>query len=228
MSPLAQRQVLVSGAASGIGAAIARQLAAAGAEVMGTDLRATPPSQLTADLRSQAEVDALFAAVHPRLPALDTLVLCAGTGVHERLDAGDPARWAQVLEVNVLGALRLIRAFVPQLLQRPASDVLIIGSVAARQAYPYGGVYGASKAALEAIAETLRLEVLPACRVSVIAPGVTDTPFFERAGGGQSVAGIGCGALQADEVAALALTVLAQPAGVAVSHLTVRPRAQTF
>lgn len=228
MSLLAARRALVTGAASGIGRATVNALRAAGAEVAGTDRAGASPSCLAADLSRGEDVDALYRAVQERLGAPDILVSCAGLGVHERLAEGDPAKWARVLEVNVLGALRLIRAFVPDMLAE-GGDVVIVSSVAARTAYPWGGPYAASKAALEMLAETLRLEVLPAVRVTTIAPGVVDTPFFAHMlSGNQTVEEIGVGAVHPEQVAELIVYAVSRPSNMVLNHLTVRPRGQSF
>jgi NADP-dependent 3-hydroxy acid dehydrogenase YdfG len=229
---LAQRKVLVCGGASGIGRASAAHFAKAGARVLVAD-RLAPPEPMAADfhpvdVREPAQVDALFAAVQERLGAPDVLVSCAGVGVHERLTEGDPSKWAQVLEVNVLGALRLIRAFVPAMLER-GGDVVVVSSVAARQAYPWGGAYAASKAALEMVAETLRLEAQPKIRVTTLAPGVVDTPFFDHMlAGNQSVKDIGFGCVTAEQIAELIAYAVSRPPNMALNHVVVRPRGQSF
>lgn len=198
--------------------------------MLGTDIVSgdaqTPLVQ--ADLCDPAAVDALFGATQVQLGAPDILVSCAGVGIHERLTEGDPVKWAQVMEVNVLGALRLIRAFVPGMLAE-GGDVVIISSVAAAAAFPWGGPYAASKAALEMLAETLRLEVLPTVRVTTLAPGVVDTAFFAHmVSGNQSVEEIGFGALSAEQVAELVAYAVSRPSNMVLNHLTVRPRGQAF
>lgn len=227
---LQARRALVSGAASGIGRATLAHLQALGADVMGTDIAPgdTQVPLVLADLSNPAAIDALFATTQAQLGTPDILVSCAGVGIHERLTEGDPAKWAQVMEVNVLGALRLIRAFVPGMLAE-GGDVVIVSSVAAATAFPWGGPYAASKAALEMLAETLRLEVLPTVRVTTLAPGVVDTAFFAHmVSGNQSVEEIGFGALSAEQVAELVAYAVSRPSNMALNHLTVRPRGQTF
>lgn len=230
MSALQARRALVSGAASGIGLATVAALRDLGAEVIGTDVvpSSDEPSLIQADLRSPEDVDALFAAVRARLGAPDILVSCAGLGIHERLAEGDPAKWARVLEVNTLGALRLIRAFVPGMLEA-GGDIVVVSSVAGHSAYPWGGPYAASKAALDMAAETLRLEVLPSVRVTTIAPGAVDTPLLAHMlSGNQPVEESEFDVLQAEQVAELIAYAVSRPANMAISHLTVRPRAQAF
>ncbi len=230
---LSGRRALVSGAASGIGAAVARALAQAGAQVLLTDKdssgRLSPGCAFQrADLCDPEAVDALFTAAGEWLGTPDVLVSCAGVGIHERLDEGDPAKWAQVFEVNVMGALRLVRAFVPAMLAQ-GGDVVFVSSVAARQAYPWGGVYAASKAALERIAETLRLETLPKLRVLTVAPGVVDTAFFDHMiSGTQTAESIGFGSVGPDQIAELVLFALSRPSNLALNELVVRPRGQPF
>ncbi|HET6632152.1 MAG TPA: SDR family oxidoreductase [Rhodanobacteraceae bacterium] len=225
-----RRSAIVSGGSSGIGLAIAARLRERGDRVAVADIM-PPPAELgcdftPTDVRRQTDVDAFFSACQPLLPTLSTLVCCAGRGVHERLDQGDPRGWSEIFELNVMGALRLIRAFVPQLVER-RGDVVIIGSVAAQRQHPWSGVYNASKAALESLAETLRLEMQPEVRVAVISPGVVDTGFFAAMlGAGSDVDSIGYGALEAGDVADAALYALDRPPHAAMNHLTLRPRAQ--
>ena len=230
---LSGRRVLVSGGASGIGRASAEHLLGLGCTVLIADLRPPEPDLPEAlfqpvDLREPAQVDALYRAARERLGVPEVLVSCAGIGVHERLAEGDPAKWAQVLEVNVMGALRLIRAFVPDMLEA-GGDVVIVSSVAARTAYPWGGPYAASKAALEMVAETLRLETQPKIRVTTLAPGVVDTPFFDRMlAGNQSVKDIGFGSVSPEQIAELIAYAVSRPPNMALNHLVVRPRGQPF
>jgi len=228
------RKALVSGGASGIGWAIAAQLAAAAVPTLVADVQPAHglPDAVQfcpCDVASAADVHRLFAKVQDSLGTPDILVCSAGRGIHEKLTEGDPEKWRQVIDTNLLGVLRLVRAFVPGMLQQGSGDVVFLSSVSARQAYPYGGVYAATKAALEVVAATLRQEVLPTVRVTVIAPGVTDTPFFSHTiSGFHTVQDIGFGALSADDVARAVLYALRQPAGVSVNDITLRPTAQPF
>jgi NADP-dependent 3-hydroxy acid dehydrogenase YdfG len=106
---------------------------------------------------------------------------------------------------------------------------VFISSVAAHQVYPYGGIYAASKAALEVVAATLRQEVLPNIRVTVVAPGVTDTAFFENTVSGFHTANdIGYGSISPEQVADAVLYALQQPPGVSINYITVRPTGQPF
>lgn len=234
MQDLKGRKAVVSGGGSGIGKAVAQLLQQAGAATAIADVQLpTEPDKAslayTCDVTQPSSIDALFAQVRQQLGAPDILVCSAGLGIHERLTEGDPDKWQHVLNTNIMGTLRLVRAFAPAMLEAGSGDVVIISSVAARQPYTYGGVYAASKAALEVIAETLRLETLPKLRVTVIAPGVTDTDFFQNTlSGHQTVESIGYGAISPQEVADAVLYALQQPAGASINNITLRPRAQPF
>ena len=106
-------------------------------------------------------------------------------------------------------------------------DIVFVSSVSAHHAHTYGGIYTASKAALEMISETLRLEVQPHVRVTVISPGVVDTRFFENTiGGNQSVEEIGWGSLHPDDIADTIVFALSRPSHVAINNITIRPAAQ--
>ncbi|MDX1665469.1 MAG: SDR family NAD(P)-dependent oxidoreductase, partial [Candidatus Promineifilaceae bacterium] len=150
---LKDRTAVVSGGSSGIGLAAARVMAEAGAVVTSADLN--PPPEKDAgviafrrtDVTRAADVRAL-AEQRAGERAVDLLVLSAGRGIHQRLPEGDPETWQAIVEINFLGALRLVRAFVPAMIAAGRGDVVFISSVAAEKAYSWGGVYAASKAAL--------------------------------------------------------------------------------
>jgi NADP-dependent 3-hydroxy acid dehydrogenase YdfG len=231
------RKAVVSGGASGIGKAVAQRLCSEGVFTSIADLPSAPSPALPAneaavyscDLTRASDVAAFYQNLRHANHLPDILVCNAGRGIQEKLVEGDPEKWQTVLDLNLMGSLRLIRAFVPDMLAAGTGDVVFISSVAAGQAYLYGGVYAASKAALDTVAETLRLETLPYIRVTIISPGVTQTPFFENTiSGHQTAESIGYGSLAAEEVADAAFYALSRPPGMSVNQLTIRPRAQSF
>ena len=231
---LADRRALVSGGHSGIGLAIAKKLQALGVHTAVADI--APANNTTAnifsftcDITQATAIDQLYHNVKEAIGTADILISNAGQGIHEKLTEGDPEKWKKVIELNLLGALRLVRAFVPGMLAAGGGDVVFISSVSAGQAYPYGGIYAATKSALETVAETLRLETLPTVRVITIAPGVTDTNFFKNTVSGfHTAADIGFGALSPETVADAVIFALSQPRDVSVNHLTLRPSLQPF
>lgn len=234
MQHLRGKKAVVSGGGAGIGRAIAEQLTQNQVTTAIADLHFPEEAPnnafpYTCNVTDATAIDNLFSQVQQQLGTPDILVCSAGQGIHEKLTEGDPAKWQHVININLMGTLRMIRAFVPGMVEAGHGDVVLVTSVAAGQAYPYGGVYAATKSALQTIAETLRQEVLPTIRVTAIAPGVTDTSFFENTlSGYQSVESIGYGALSASQVADAVLYALRQPPGVSVNHMTLRPTAQVF
>ncbi|WP_439881788.1 SDR family oxidoreductase [Pontibacter sp. MBLB2868] len=234
MQHLKGKKAVVSGGGSGIGLAIVNRLAAEQIKTVVADLHFPddiPPNShpFICDVTAAPAVDALYNDVHKILGAPNILICSAGQGIHEKLTEGDPEKWQQVINVNLMGTLRMIRAFVPGMLEAGQGDVVIISSVAAGQSYAYGGVYAATKTALEVVADTLRKEVLPVVRVTVVAPGVTDTAFFKNTiSGFQTVEDIGYGAISADDVADAVLYALNKPHGISVNNITVRPTGQPF
>jgi serine 3-dehydrogenase len=184
MRPLEKKTALVTGASAGIGAAIARALAEAGARTL---LAARPSERLAAlaaelPLAEALELDvrdwpAVRAALEPR--QVDICVANAGLGLGlEPLHEGDPDDWSRMIDTNVKGLLHTVRAVAPGMLARGRGDVVLIGSVAGRQVYPKGNVYCATKWSVRAIYEALRLDLSrPGIRVSTVDPGIVKTDF---------------------------------------------------
>jgi 3-hydroxy acid dehydrogenase/malonic semialdehyde reductase len=175
---------LVTGASAGIGEAIARALAASGARLVLAARRRAELERVAADLPG-SQVVALdvrdFAAVSEKLAgfSFDIVVANAGLGRGlEPLQQGDPADWKEMLDTNVLGVLHVLRVVTPAMVARRSGDVVFIGSVAGRQVYPGGNVYCASKFAVRALYEGLRLDLFDkGVRCSTIDPGMVKTDF---------------------------------------------------
>ncbi len=230
-----QRTALITGGASGIGLAIAKKMLKEQVQVMVADLHQPQEVMPTGlhfhqcDVTDGKQVDNLYITAKENHGLPDILVCNAGRGLHEKLTEGDPQKWQQTLEVNVMGALRCIRSFVPDMLRNGYGDVVFISSVSAGQAYPYGGIYAASKAALEVIAETLRLEVRPMVRVLVVAPGAINTPFFENMlSGQQSLDQLDLEAIGANEVADSVWYGISKSRETTINKIIIRPAGQAF
>lgn len=226
---------MIAGGAAGIGYAVACRLVEAGIQTVVADIKKPenkhyPFAFHQTDLSSAESVNQLYAFLQERGQIPDLIVCNAGRGIAEKLAEGDPEKWQAVFNLNVMGHLRIIRSYLPQMLEKESnSDILFISSVAARKPYSWGGIYASSKAALQTIAETLRLEVQPKIRVSTILPGVVDTPFFDNMiGEGQSIEEMGWGALQPSDIADAVFYIVSRPEGVAINELTIRPTAQPF
>ena len=176
------RCALVTGASSGIGAAIARRLASDGLRVFGTSRKPFDSGQsgiepVVLDVTDDDSVRAAIDLVLDKSGRLDVLINNAGTTLVGALEetSTDEARW--LLETNLLGVHRVTRAALPHLRARKGHAV-IIGSIAGFLAKPGEGFYSATKHALEGYADVLRLELSPfGVRVALVEPGFVRTNF---------------------------------------------------
>ncbi|MEU6330187.1 SDR family oxidoreductase [Streptomyces sp. NPDC047049] len=237
------RTAVVTGASSGIGAATARALAAAGYRVVLTARRKDRIEALAAelpdaeayalDVTDRAAVDA-FAAGLGRYPSVDVLVNNAGGAYGaEPVATGDPADWRAMYEVNVLGVLHMTQALLPALTASGEGTVVVLSSTAGHGTYEGGGGYVAAKHGAHVIAETLRLELCgEPVRVIEVAPGMVKTDEFATTrfrGDSAKAAKVYEGVdqpLNADDVADTITWAITRPAHVNIDLLVVRPRAQ--
>ena len=234
------RTAVVTGASSGIGAATARALAAAGFHVFCAARRLDRVDALAdeiggtavrCDVTSAEDVAALAEAVGPRL---DVLVNNAGGAFGASpVTSADADDWRRMYEVNVIGLLLVTKALVPALVASGAGVILNVGSTAGRIAYEGGAGYTAAKHGTQVVSETLRLELWDQpVRVCEIAPGMVRTDEFAlvRFDGAQAKAdavydGV-AEPLTADDVADAITWMVTRPAHVNVDELVIRPRAQ--
>ena len=184
MGTLEERTALITGASSGIGAATARALHAAGARIVLAARRRDRLEALADELGGAeiAQVDVRdWRAVADALGGYEVDVCVAGAGLGlglEPIQSGDPDDWAAMLGTNVQGLLHTLRAVLPGMIERGSGDVVLIGSVAGRQVYPGGNVYCASKWAVRGIYEALRIDVpQPEIRITTVDPGMVKTDF---------------------------------------------------
>jgi short-subunit dehydrogenase len=186
---LAGAVALVTGASSGIGQALAVRLVASGARVFaaGRDEQAlatvTGATPLVADLADSSAPEQLAARVLNEAGHVDLVVNNAGAGSAGGLARQSPAVLDQVLAVNLRAPIQLTRAVLPAMLERGQGRLVFVTSIAGRLGVRDEAVYAAAKAGLDVFAESLRLEVAGAgVGVTVVVPGVVDTPFFDRRG----------------------------------------------
>ncbi len=236
-SALAGRAALVTGASAGIGAAAARQLHAAGARVVLSARRRERLDDLAAEL-DDAEVRPLDVrdadAVAQLLgdDAFDIVLANAGMarGV-EPLQEGAIADWDDMIDTNLKGLLHVVRATLPGMIERGAGDILMIGSVAGRQVYPGGNIYCATKHAVRAVYEALRVDAAgTGVRFTTIDPGMVETEFalVRFRGDAERAAGIYAGMepLSPDDVADAVVWAVTRPPHVNVGELVLWPTAQ--
>ncbi|MEQ6897051.1 SDR family oxidoreductase [Microbacterium sp. KR10-403] len=186
---IGSRAALVTGAAGGIGRAVAAALVAEGARVVLVDrdkeavrdaAAALGAHALAADVTDERQVDAAVAAAGELLGGLDLVVLCAGVSgpVGTPLAQTPVADWDAVFDVNARGAFLVLRAAVPQLKRSDAASVVVIASDSAFVAAPGMAPYCASKAALLQLARAASVEWADAgIRVNAVCPSVVDTPM---------------------------------------------------
>lgn len=175
---------VVTGASSGIGAAVARSLSESGRRLLLIARRAPRlealdlPHATTAavDVTDEAAVADAINRAAAEFGPVATLVNCAGVLHLGPFLTQSTETWRQTLEVNVLGTVHAIRAVLPGMLARGAGTIVNVSSVAGRQGFPDHSAYCASKFAIEGLSRSLRREVgARGVRVVVVAPGVVDT-----------------------------------------------------
>ncbi len=240
------RTAFITGASSGIGEATARALAARGLHLTllarrEDRLQALAESLAKAhgtrsrivalDVRDAAGL-ARLAKAEPDLFAPDVLVNSAGLARGtEPLQEGNPDEWDEVIDVNVKALLRITRLCLPAMLRRGSGHVVMLGSTAGHWVYPGGAVYCASKHAVRAITEGLRMDVHGSgVRVTSVDPGLVETEFSEVRfrGDKERAAKVyqGYQPLTAADVAETIAWCVEQPAHVNVQDVVVMPTAQ--
>jgi NADP-dependent 3-hydroxy acid dehydrogenase YdfG len=231
------RVLAITGASSGIGAATARAAAAAGYRVVLASRRLGELEALAESLGGDGTALAVGCDVglwedNERLirraidvfGRVDAVLANAGFGASYSFLDDDPETWRALVTTNVLGAGLTIRAALPHLLERGDGHLLLTGSVAGRVALP-GSMYSVTKWAVSAMAEALRAELRRThrnhgIRVTLVSPGMVETPFFDPLRDSDL-------ALRAENVAAAVMYALEQPANVDVNEIVIRPVGQS-
>ncbi len=226
--------LLITGASSGIGAATARAAAGSYRLVLAAR-RLEPLEELVAELGGEEralavrcdvtewdQVEAMAASAHEHFGRIDSVFANAGFGASRGFLEESVEHWRSMVLTNVYGVALTIRATLPHLLERGDGHVIITSSVAGRRALP-GSLYSATKWAATAIGEALRAELRQMhenrdIRVTLIEPGMTDTPFFDNRPGDW--------ALRDDDIAKAVIFALEQRPGVDVNEILIRPTSQ--
>lgn len=237
---------IVTGASSGIGEAIAIDLAAHGAIVVATARRKDRLDALAAqhanihaiecDVADAGSVKAMVDETVSRFGRVDILVNNAGLGLTGYATQISLDEWKQMVDVNVMGVLNCSHIAIPHLIaaakgSRGVADIVNISSVAGRKALPGSSVYAATKFAVNAFSDGLRQELASKhVRVSIVAPGMTESEMIYKIRP-DLLAKIKASleampSMTAMEVAEAVTFVVTRPAGVAVNDLLVRPTEQ--
>jgi NADP-dependent 3-hydroxy acid dehydrogenase YdfG len=224
-----ERVLLITGASTGIGAATAKAAVAAGWRVA---LSARSAEKLEAvagelgdsalavpgDVTDWSSQERMVAATLERFGRIDAAFANAGFGAKRGFLEETPEQWREMVLTNVLGVALTIRAVLPHFLENDRGHFLITSSVAGRRPLP-GSLYSATKHAATAMGEALRAELRQmhenfTVRVTLIEPGMVDTPFFENKPEA---------ALEPEDIAAAVIFALGQPPRVDLNEMLIRP-----
>ena len=238
------RFALVTGATSGIGEATARRLASCGVNLILVARRKERLEKLKTDLLSQVEVvaypldisnrklvDGFVKAESGLLGKVDLLINNAGLAKgREAFQAGSIDNWNEMIDVNVKGLLYLTRAIVPHMIEKKHGHIVNVGSVAGRWTYTHGSIYCATKFAVRAISEGLRLDLIGTnIRVTNVEPGMVETEFsLVRFGDPDKAKAVyeGLTPLTAQDIAETIVWCVDRPAHVNIQEIVIFPTDQ--
>nr|WP_297913016.1 SDR family NAD(P)-dependent oxidoreductase [uncultured Allomuricauda sp.] len=240
-----KKTILITGATSGIGRSTANLLATQGFHLILCGRRQERLDEVQADLGSQTQVHTLNFDVRERkmvfdaiasLPKdfarIDVLINNAGNAHGlDPIDDGNLDDWDAMLDINVKGLLYVSKAVLPQMVTRKSGHIINIGSTAGKEVYPKGNVYCASKHAVDAINQGMRIDLnAHGIRVGAINPGLVETEFSQvRFKGDENRAEKvyqGYQPLRPEDIAELILFTITRPGHVNIADLVVMPTAQ--
>ncbi|MCM6761198.1 SDR family oxidoreductase [Rathayibacter sp. ZW T2_19] len=178
-------RALVTGGASGIGAAIVREFLDRGAQVASLDLQPSGSplgsSRYLCDIADDSSVEGAVAAAAEHLGGIDIVVNNAGMGAQGTIADNSSEEWLRVLDVNVVGIARVTRNALPHLLRSKNAAVVNTSSIAATAGLPARALYSASKGAVLALTRAMAADHLAdGIRVNAVTPGTADTPWVNR------------------------------------------------
>nr|WP_315160546.1 SDR family NAD(P)-dependent oxidoreductase [uncultured Flavobacterium sp.] len=239
------KTALVTGATSGIGRATARILAKNNYKIILCGRREDRLTALEKDLSEYTEIHtlsfdvrdkkAVFESINSLPEAFSTIdILINNAGNAHGLDpiqTGDLDDWDAMIDINVKGLLYVSKAIIPQMMERKSGHIINIGSIAGKEVYPNGNVYCASKHAVDALNQSMRMDLNPyGIRVGAIHPGMVETEFSEVRFKGDteraSTVYKDIKALQAEDIADIIYFVVSRPSHVNIGDLVVFPTAQ--
>ncbi|MFT6850652.1 MAG: 3-hydroxy acid dehydrogenase/malonic semialdehyde reductase [Sphingobacteriales bacterium] len=241
---MSKKTVLISGATSGIGQACAVAFAEAGFDLILTGRREQRLIDLSRKIKEKHKVAVQFLtfdiqinkecveAISKITQDIDVLINNAGLsqGLNP-IQSGDLADWDTMIDTNVKGLLYLSKLIIPKMVKKGSGHIINLGSIAAKEVYPNGNVYCASKHAVDAITKGMRMDLLPlGIKVSLINPGLVNTEFsLVRFKGDKEKADKvyhGYDPLQAVDIAEAILFMATRPAHVNIDDLLIMPTAQ--
>jgi len=247
MTALKDKIVFITGASSGIGKSCARAFAAQKARILICARRGerlarladelkkedgVPVHYFVLDVRNRTTVDKALASLPDEWRPVDVLVNNAGLSRGlDKLHQGLHEDWEEMIDTNVKGLLSVTRAILPGMVERGRGHVINIGSIAGREVYPGGNVYCATKFAVRALSQGLRLDLSGTpIRISEVSPGMVETEFslvrFHGDGDRADKVYQGLEPLTPDDIAEAVVWCATRPARVNISEVVVMPTAQ--
>jgi 3-hydroxy acid dehydrogenase/malonic semialdehyde reductase len=238
------KTALITGATSGIGKATAYEFAKHGINLILCGRRAerlqtikkeldslTKVYTLCFDVRDKTEVEKAINSLPNDFKTIDILINNAGNAHgFDPIQTGSLDDWDAMMDINVKGLLYVSKAVIPQMTKRQAGHIINIGSSAGKEVYPKGNVYCASKHAVLAITEGMRIDLNPfGIKVGAVNPGLVETEFSQVRFKGDDIADTvykGFKALQAEDIADIIYFVISRPYHVNIADLLVFPAAQ--
>lgn len=239
-----KKTALITGATSGIGHATAYEFAKHGINLIlcGRRLERLHTIQkalgkltnvhiLNFDVRDKTETFKAIESLPENFKHIDILINNAGNAHGlDPINEGSIDDWDAMMDINVKGLLYISKAIIPQMTKRQSGHIINIGSSAGKQVYPKGNVYCASKHAVLAITEGMRIDLNPfGIKVGAISPGLVETEFSQVRFKGDKIADTvydGFKALQAEDIAEIIYFVVSRPAHVNIADTLIFPTAQ--
>ncbi|WP_445957328.1 SDR family NAD(P)-dependent oxidoreductase [Yeosuana sp.] len=238
------KTALITGATSGIGKATAYEFAKHRIQLVICGRRLdrlktikdeleslTKVHILNFDVRKKSEVEKAIKSLPDNFKNIDILINNAGNAHgFDPIQTGNIDDWDAMIDINVKGLLYVSKAVIPNMVERQSGHIINIGSSAGKEVYPKGNVYCASKHAVIAITDSMRLDLNPfGIKVASINPGLVETEFSQvRFKGDQNANTVykGFKALQAEDIADIIYFVISRPTHVNIADLLVFPTAQ--
>jgi 3-hydroxy acid dehydrogenase / malonic semialdehyde reductase len=242
MVSIQEQIVVITGASSGIGASCAKMFAKEGAslilaarrrdklEEVATEIKQAYQSKiylLEMDVSDRHEVEPSLVSLPESWRNIDVLVNNAGLSRGlDKLQSGEIENWEEMIDTNVKGLLYVTRSLLPGMVERNQGHIINIGSIAGHQAYPGGNVYCATKAAVRALSQGLKMDLLGTpIRVSCVDPGTVETDFSKVRfrGDTEKAAKVyqGMNPLTPDDIAEIVVFCATRPANVNLSEVLV-------
>ena len=239
-----RKTALITGATSGIGRATAHEFAKQGINLILCGRRqerldtiqkalekTTDVHTLNFDVRDKDATFKAIASLPEHFKTIDILINNAGNAHGmDPIQTGDTDDWDAMIDINVKGLLYVSKAVIPQMTERQSGHIINIGSSAGKEVYAKGNVYCASKHAVLAITEGMRIDLNPfGIKVSAVNPGLVETEFSQVRFKGDAVADNvykGFKALQPEDIAEIIYFAVSRPAHVNIADLLVYPTAQ--